>query len=361
MRIRLIGQSNTSGIGIHYTRFLDALKRRAGLAYAVETVDAFDENSIRRAMQDTCDTDINISFTGVGIHRLFQGINIQWIVFETTKPSDAILEVSRCADQVWVPSTWGREVLIQNGIPADRVWVVPEGVDPDQFYPAGRPRQPGNKFRYLFNGKYEDRKSCRELLEAWAQVYRGHQDVELIIKSGYFKPSNKLEEINKLLKELKLDNVGVYWGYLNDTDLAELYKTSDVFVFPTKGEGWGLPLIEAAAMGLPIITTLWSAHCDFLRDYLNGCRFIEYQLGPVGCPEFREHHPSPSNDWGSWALPSVDSLAHELVAVRRQYNQISKAAAKNSQTIRQHWTWTRSVDHALDALSVAKKQQNIQP
>ena len=358
MRIRLIGQSNSTGIGIHYTRFLDALKQRQGLPYTIELVDAFDENSIRRAMQDTQDTDINIAFTGISLHRLFRGINIQWIVFETTRPSDGILEVLKGSDQVWVPSTWGRDVLIQNGINKDLIFVVPEGVDPNRFYPVGRPRQPAQPFRYLFNGKYEDRKSCVELLQAWAKVYRGNREVELILKSGYFKPSNKLEEINELLKELQLDNVGVYWGYLEDSDLSRLYESADVFVFPTKGEGWGLPLIEAAAMGLPIVTTLWSAQADFLRDYLGGCRFIEYQLGPVGCPEFQEHHPTPDSDWGQWAIPSVDSLARQLVAVRQRYPQIAQAAAKNSQTIRRNWTWTNSVDHALEALSVAKKQHS---
>ena len=362
MRIRLIGQRNTTGIGIHYACFADALKRRRGLPYEIEEIDAWNPEAMQVAVASSQPTDVNVCFMGASIHLGFQGHNIQWTVFETTVIPSVQLEVLKHSDSVWVPSLWGQQVLINNGIPTDRVTIVPEGVDPDQFYPVNRPRAPGVPFRYVFNGKYEDRKSCRELVEAWARAYGNNPDVQLIIKSGYFKESNKFQELQDHVNGLGLANVGMIWGYLAPDQLAELYASADVFVFPSKGEGWGLPLIEAAAMGIPLITTFYSAQCDYLGAMINSCVFVDYDLKPVGCDEFKSYNPQPSGDWGTWAWPRVDSLAQALIRARAAYPHLSQNAHDNSVKLRQQWSWSRTVDHAVAAIdSVVKKQQNKQP
>ena len=53
--------------------------------------------------------------------------------------------------------------------------------------------------------------------------------------------------------------------------LGVLYRSSDCFVLPTRGEGWGLPIIEAMACGVPVIATSWSAQCDFMtpREFVS--------------------------------------------------------------------------------------------
>jgi glycosyltransferase involved in cell wall biosynthesis len=49
--------------------------------------------------------------------------------------------------------------------------------------------------------------------------------------------------------------------------LARLYRAADAFVLPTRGEGWGRPLLEAMVMGVPVIATNWSGHTEFMRPY----------------------------------------------------------------------------------------------
>ena len=53
---------------------------------------------------------------------------------------------------------------------------------------------------------------------------------------------------------------------LGDRDMTSLYRAADAFVLPTRGEGWGIPFMEAMAMGLPTIGTRWSGHLDFMND-----------------------------------------------------------------------------------------------
>ncbi|KAI6676650.1 hypothetical protein NL676_037446 [Syzygium grande] len=77
-----------------------------------------------------------------------------------------------------------------------------------------------------------------------------------------------------------------------------MYKAADAFVLPSRGEGWGRPLVEAMAMSLPVIATNWSGPTEYLTDDnsypLPVERMSEVLEGP-----FKGH---------LWAEPSVDKL-----------------------------------------------------
>jgi glycosyltransferase involved in cell wall biosynthesis len=68
---------------------------------------------------------------------------------------------------------------------------------------------------------------------------------------------------------------------MNEEDVAALYKNESIkaLVTTTRGEGYGLPILEAAASGLPVIATNWSGHLD----YMNKGKFIDlsYTLSPI--------------------------------------------------------------------------------
>ena len=70
-------------------------------------------------------------------------------------------------------------------------------------------------------------------------------------------------------------------GALSDNEMARLYLNKKVkaFVSLTRGEGFGLPILEAAASGLPVIATSWSGHLDFLKlgKYIS----VNYELKQV--------------------------------------------------------------------------------
>ena len=74
--------------------------------------------------------------------------------------------------------------------------------------------------------------------------------------------------LTKVVRELNL-SVPVYLlhGAMSDDEIAGLYRNDKIkaLVAPTRGEGYGLPLLEAAASGLPVMATNWSGHKDFLN------------------------------------------------------------------------------------------------
>jgi len=350
MRIRLIGQRNTSGIGTHYAYFCDAIRQVQGIGGLVEEVDSFDNTQLMAALNNSRDDDINISFTAINLHGNFRGHNIQWIVFESTRIPENILAVCQTSEQVWVPSDWGRSVLIANGIRPDRIRVIPEGVDGNRFHTHGRkPYRKERPFRFLSVGKYEQRKSLDETIDAFAQVYANTPAIELVIKSNYFV--NHDQKFDALKQKIKgFSNIQLIWGEMNSDELARLYRSCDAFVLPSKAEGWGLPLIEATASGLPVISTYYSGHTEFLKHIPESVLSVSYAMGPVTCPEYRSYYPDSNNDWGTWARPDVYSIAGAMQTVCRQYDELFEAACASSFVIRRTFTWQNSVDLAIAAM-----------
>jgi glycosyltransferase involved in cell wall biosynthesis len=345
MRIRLIGQRNNLGIGIHYANFCDQIKKIYGIT--VEEIDIADQTAIDRAVGSSQDTDINICFVAANVHEVFKGKIIQYIVFETDRIADHILSTIRHADAVWVPSAWGQDILKQHGVEST---VVPEGVDADLYNPYSQNKQ-DRPFRFLTVGKFEGRKSIRETIQAFAKEFGNDSTVELYIKTGHYADDPaRLEELKQYCDSFNLDNLIVYWG--NYEPMVNLYRSSDVFVLPTKGEAWGLPIIEAAASGLPIITVLHSGHTEYLRHILSSVVSIGFEIVPVDCPDFLSAYPG---DCGRWAQPDVEFLGGCMRTVYNNHQSYKESAVRNSALIRTAFSWQRSVDCALE--SVAKIQQ----
>ena len=350
MRIRLIGQRNTSGIGTHYACFADALRQIHGIGDLVDEVDFQNPSAIDQAMATSQADDINICFVAMPIHGHFRGRIIQWIVFESTRIPETIRPAIQGADQVWVPSAWGHSVLTAHGIAADRIRIVPEGVDGARFHAHGRqPRTSARPFRFLIVGKYEQRKGIDQTLEAFAQVHANQPQVELVIKSNYF--TNHRQKYDALHAKISgLDNISLLWGEMTETQLADLYRACDVFVLPTRAEGWGLPLIEAVAAGMPIITTMHSGHMEFLQHVTDSVLTVDHSMTRIDCPEYCSYYPDTMNDWGVWASPDVDSLVTCMQQALREEHALYTHAQRNSAIIRERFSWTKSAESALRAV-----------
>ena len=350
MKIRLIGKRNNLGIGTHFANFADALKRVSHWGLCVQEFDCEDPLRLEAEARISEPGDINICFVSIPLQDHFKGTNIQWVVFESTLVPPTVMSTMLTADQVWVPSTWGQSVLIANGLDPVRCEVVPEGVDTNQYHPYA-PRVNTPIRTYLTMGKYELRKSIIETVYAWHQEFGNDPDVELVIKTDhFFNKEAKYNELTRWIGELGLTNVRVMWGSVTAADMADLYQQAHVFVLPSKGEGWGLPLIEAAAVGLPIITTMYSAHTEFLQHIQSSVIPVEYDMVPIACQDYQLFYPTPDGNWGSWAQPRIDSIRQALKQSRQSYDYLHKRARENSSIIRNNFSWAQSADRALQTL-----------
>ena len=144
-----------------------------------------------------------------------------------------------------MPSEFNRLTHIAQGVPDRKLRVVPYGVDTQHFHP-GRDAPLTHPFRVVFVGNFSIRKGAPYLLEAWKLL--GWRDAELWIVG------NIAHDMSVLIQRHWLDVPGVrFQGF--HLDVLGLYHQSDVFVFPSLGEGSALVTYEAMASGLPVVVT----------------------------------------------------------------------------------------------------------
>ena len=174
----------------------------------------------------------------------------------------ALARVRRKADLALVPSLAVKgDVVRRLGLPEDRVVVTPEGCEP-RF----RPQAPesfgavadryGLPSRYVLAvGTLEPRKNLTTLLQAFARLRRGG-DVDPNLQLVLAGARGWLDEpIFETVRSLGLEQAVRFPGFIDDDDLPAVYSGAALFVFPSLHEGFGLPLLEAMACGVPVITS----------------------------------------------------------------------------------------------------------
>ena len=161
------------------------------------------------------------------------------------------------ADVCLAASSFTAATLVENGVPAERIRVVPYGVDLDFFRPP--PAPPGGPLRVLFVGQMTQRKGLRYLLEAWRRL--ALPDAELVLAGRGPADRELLARYDGLFRA----ETGVSAGRLR-----ELYRTSHLFCMPSLAEGFGLVYLEALACGTPVIGTPNTGAADLLRDGRGG-------------------------------------------------------------------------------------------
>ncbi|MEZ0372011.1 MAG: glycosyltransferase, partial [Candidatus Sericytochromatia bacterium] len=162
-------------------------------------------------------------------------------------------------DRIWVPSAFVAQSFEISGVEADLLQVIPNGVDTQLLNPDG-PRlelatQQG--FRFLFVGGMLDRKGLDLLLDAYAAAFSRADDVVLVIKGFGSDSHYALHPFHHQLEALRSQPLAPAVLYLDQdlsaAQMAALYRACDVYVHPYRGEGFGMPILEAMACGLPVI------------------------------------------------------------------------------------------------------------
>ena len=293
-----------------------------------------------------------LSWPGIGIGPIEPMVHvvgsrrIAFIVWETTIIPSNRVRVLQSMDAVWTPSTWGRQLLINNNLDAAKVQVVPEGVDTERFKPGATPPEGSRPFRFLYVGKWEQRKAPDLLVKAFCDEFEANEPVELVLHGwNPYLPGFNLEDTIRRYAGASAARI-VASHPLRDDDLVRLYNNCDAFVLPTRAEAWGLPITEAMACGLPVIVTEYSAPLDYLdRD----CAYL-----------IEVEKMVPVDDWfffpvdyglGEWAQPDISSLRRLLRHVFENPDEARAKGRRARERVCNHWTWDHAVDTARRLLS----------
>jgi glycosyltransferase involved in cell wall biosynthesis len=164
------------------------------------------------------------------------------------------------ADRIVVGSQFTRNTLIGQGVPAEKIRILPYGVG-KEFVAAGERRARDGKegkIRFLFLGQLTQRKGIQFLLEAWKDLPSGK--AELVLMGGGQRWGWK-----------KQAGAGVtFVGQASRSRVLEEMGRANVLVLPSLFEGFGLVILEAMAAGLPVITTQNTGGPDVIGEGKEG-------------------------------------------------------------------------------------------
>jgi glycosyltransferase involved in cell wall biosynthesis len=156
-------------------------------------------------------------------------------------------------------SSFTRSTLIENGVPAGAIRVIPYGVDSVRFAPGPCRPSPGGKLRLLFVGRINQRKGIRDALEALRLL--GSSQIELMICG---------RAVDDLKIFLPFGERVIIRPDVSHEELVAAYRSAHLFVFPSLAEGFGHVLLESLACGLPILSTTRTAAPDLIEPGRQG-------------------------------------------------------------------------------------------
>lgn len=166
----------------------------------------------------------------------------------------------------------GLERYIALGItPAHKMRFIPNGVDTHRYQPDARVRQQkrdelglGSEFLWLAAGRLTEAKDFPNLLHAFVKVHQAQPMARLMIAGqGELK-----EELHKLAAELGLGSTVRWLG--RRSDLGDLMRAADAYVMSSAWEGMPLVLLEATAIGLPVVATNVGGNREVVQDGQTG-------------------------------------------------------------------------------------------
>lgn len=293
-------------------------------------------------------------------HRTYVFATTEWRIVQKAMLEmmgiDDFGQAHRQSDTVIItPSHWSRAGFLKAGAVPERVLVVPLGVDTAVFHPATleerqrlrRQSQLEGCFAFLNIGVMTWNKGLRMLVKAFAQVTERYPQARLVLKgSDAIRESRKfvLESLNEMLTPQERDRVIPRLAYigrsLSTQELAELYQTCDAYISPYLAEGFNMPVLEAAASGLPILCTRGGSTDDFTNHSFTD--YIESQVKQVEMDgEIRDYlHPS---------LEHTVTLMSKLIETPSFVQQARRSAPS---WIEQGFTWEQIVDRLLDVMKL---------
>lgn len=269
---------------------------------------------------------------------------------ETDKVSPQWLQKCNEMDLIIVPSEhskksfqdtvvdWNNEKTGETGVLTltTPIQVVHEGVESEMFESEFKNLiglEIQEEFAFLHVGQWgggnlgEDRKNIGLMIQSFIDEFLDRKDVALVLKTNMSKNSqfdfdmvkSRIDAIKKSfnLPEERLPKIYLIHANLTREEIVDLYKHPKIkaYISMTHGEGFSIPTLEATMAGLPVLTTNWSGHLDFLSD-----KFIplEYELKPI--PDSVVWEPLLIKG-SRWAEVNVDDTKKKMRKIVNKYSQ----------------------------------------
>lgn len=248
--------------------------------------------------------------------------------------------------EIWCPSKHTKDAILNAEVNKD-VRVIPHGFSEEIFKPSlENNRGDGDRnFRFLFVGGWArgilDRKGVHHLIAAFKSEFRRDEKVELILKINTSYGGNSVDFINSM-KLPDGASVHLILDMLHPNRLADLYRSSDVFVCTSRAEAFNMPVLEAMACGNYIITTTFGGMSDYVPKWN---KFVSGKLVPAS-----KFTPELYYERANWLDCDMDELKSHLRWCFENQQKVKYGGKKNAKSSLK-WTWDNVAQKIIERLN----------
>ena len=286
---------------------------------------------------------------------MFNGISGKKIIFTMMETETLAADFANGCNQfneVWVPCRHNRDLFINGGVKVP-VHVVPLGVD-ERFYfkenNAGVNVADGlipllgdglKKFKFISLFQWYPRKCPDILVKSFVKAFNNNDDVCLIIASHHGAPlqiANEVQSYAKSVRDSNHPSIFLYNQIPSDMQLPSVYRFCDAFISTSRGEGFSLPPIEAAACGLPVVSSYHTAMLDYLNE--DNAYLVRTTKREVTPPDL----VSMCGWYGGQLMnklgdEEIDQFIIHLRAIVNNYDLALHKAKKLQNIVKNNYTW----------------------
>jgi glycosyltransferase involved in cell wall biosynthesis len=201
---------------------------------------------------------------------------IVYSVWERDRIDEGIARHLARVKQCWVPCRMNQRLLVEAGVPADRVHLVPHPYTEDDMIHVCTKRKPGchDGWRRFYSiGRWEPRKGFAELIDAFLLAFTPDDKVSLTIKysgrgewPGYPSPQQCLEERLRRAPEQMQQRVKLIDGRVQRSMIVKLHYENNIYVSASHGEAFGLPAFDAKLAGNALVCVPFGGVADLSHD-----------------------------------------------------------------------------------------------
>jgi len=300
------------------------------------------------------DTQVNIVLNESHHHYFYDHYESPMIAYNVWEASrqlpqyfNRILEY----DQFWCPTECQKQWTVDQGYPADRVKVVPEGVNGHVFKPptnsTGRAELcakyniPVTAFIFMIFGRWDTRKSVTEMVRSFVENFGNEGNTYLVLSADNPFSVDGMKSTEERLNHHGLENEFIkVLHFPPREEYIQWMQHGDCLLSCSRSEGWNLPLLEAIACGTVSICSNWGPHLEFADG-------ISYKVDvPKELPPRDVFMLGDKYDLGVWGEPDFDHLGHVMRKVHEDFAVCNEHALKMSKGIRDLYTWENAAKKA---------------
>lgn len=280
--------------------------------------------------------DIEISFADPGNYVFYDpsSYKIGYSAWESSEMSQTFKKNVAYCDELWGTSSWITDIY-KKLFPNKKTFTYLHGIS-ESWKPKLR-KKANKPFTFFHIGEPYTRKDAQLVVDCFTEMFGHDPNYRLILKCHRINTTRVKHPRGYDLSPAALyDNIIEINGLLTEEQMIGLYDQSDVFIYPSWGEGFGFQPLQALAMGMPVICVDgWAEYKDYITWPVNS---------KWSMTEWQDKHP------GYMLKPDKDHLKKQMKEAVYNYSKVLPETFKNAFDIHKEYDWLEVTKPAVARL-----------